>query len=501
MQGDVRAAVGVEIGDNAGGRAHTAVVESLAGPFAAGRVIDVHAAVAAAEAGDDFVQAVAVEVGGDDGVAVGQGAIDHLPLPLRVGLPVDRDRVAVPGLDGGQEAGAGQPANGDVARSRLGPGGGIARGDFGAGPAPGAAVFKEMDARETGGENFVAAVAIPIHDVDAVDYAAVFGADELTLPLTRAIENQRRLVAIIGGLGFGAGEGRVDHYAVAAAVDIGGAQEVRSGQAIDFGDGPGLAGVAVVAQHGDDADAVFGLVGEFAGQDNVGDRVALHGNHGAVDHVGKAARDHVALPARILIPDEFGEAAGKGDEIGLAIVIEVGNRYLVAALEIGSDGVFGEARVRGRGPKWQCKEKEADRKHAPQVYFQHRTYEETVFVVDRGGCLRGGATGVFERHPATHARRAECRGVLVAGREAADFSEHAAAVPVRPDVHHECRWLRSAPGFNGQRGHHLRLLSERQPAHCLRFDAPGRRCLPHARGPQQGLRVGRVRRLRRFPRD
>src|SRR5471030_538933 len=182
MQGDVRAAVGVEIGDNAGGRAHTAVVESLASPFAAGRVIDVHAAGAAAEAGDDFVQAVAVEVGGDDGVAVGQGAIDHLPFPLRVGLLVDRDLVAVPGLDGRQEAGAGQPANGDVARSRLGPGGGIARGDFGAGPAQVFAEFEKVNARETGGENFVAAVAIPVNNVDAVDHAAVFGADEFALP-------------------------------------------------------------------------------------------------------------------------------------------------------------------------------------------------------------------------------------------------------------------------------------------------------------------------------
>src|SRR5471030_1836422 len=122
--------------------------------------------------------------------------------------------------------------------------------------------------------------------------------------------------------------------------------------------------------------------------------------------------------------------------------------------------------------------------------FNIGTYEEPVFVVDRVRGRDGGATGVFERHPATHARRTECGGVLVAGREAADFSEHAAAVPVRPDVHHECRWRRSAPGFDGQRGHHLRLFSERQPAHCLRVDAPGRRCLPYARGPQQGLRVG-----------
>ncbi len=238
----------------------------------------------------------------------------------------------MPGLNSGQEAGAGQPANGDVAGSGFGPVRRVARGDFGARPAQVFAVLKEMDAGETGGEDLVAALAIPVHDVDAVDHAAVFGADELALPNCGAIENQRRLIAVIGSFGFGAGERRVDDYAVSAAIDIRRAQAVGGSQTIDFGDGPGTAGVTIVVQHGDDADAVLGLIGEFTGQDDVGDGIALHGNHGAVDHVGEATGDHVALPAGVLIPDELGEAAGQGDEIGFAIVIGVGNHYLIAAL-------------------------------------------------------------------------------------------------------------------------------------------------------------------------
>src|SRR5438132_11354456 len=74
-------------------------------------------------------------------------------------------------------------------------------------------------------------------------------------------------------------------------------------------------------------------------------------------------------------------------------------------------------------------------------------YEETRLVVDRGRC-RAGAIAVFDRRPPAHARRPECRGILVPGREAADFSNHEPPVPVRPDVHHECRWVEPALGLD-----------------------------------------------------
>ena len=80
--------------------------EVAACPVLGGGVVavEVDAARLAAEAGDDFVHAIAVEVGDLDGVAVDQGGVDDFALPLRAVLGVDRDLVAVPGLDGGQKS-------------------------------------------------------------------------------------------------------------------------------------------------------------------------------------------------------------------------------------------------------------------------------------------------------------------------------------------------------------------------------------------------------------
>ena len=70
--GDVGAAVFVEVHDGARGGAHAAFIEIAARPVFGGGVVavEIDAARLAAEAGDDFVRAVAVEVGGLDGVAV-----------------------------------------------------------------------------------------------------------------------------------------------------------------------------------------------------------------------------------------------------------------------------------------------------------------------------------------------------------------------------------------------------------------------------------------------
>ena len=101
-----------------------------------------------------------------------------------------------------------------------------------------------------------------------------------------------------------------------------------------------------------------------------------------------------------------------------------------------------------------------------------------------------------ERVLSTDAWRPERGGLLVSRRQAPDLSDHASALRLRSDLHHERRRHRPAPGIHRQGPHHLRLFPAGQQAHRLRFDAPGRRCLPHAAGPQQGLRLGRVRRLR-----
>src|SRR6185369_14449546 len=73
--GDVRAAVFVEVNYDACGDAHTAFVQIAARPGFGNDVITVKIDTTwlAAEAGDNFVHAVAVEVGGLDNVAVHEG--------------------------------------------------------------------------------------------------------------------------------------------------------------------------------------------------------------------------------------------------------------------------------------------------------------------------------------------------------------------------------------------------------------------------------------------
>src|SRR6476646_2402957 len=104
--GDVGAAVFVEVDYGACGGAHTAIVQVAACPSLGGGVeaVEIDAARLAAEAGDDFVHAVAVEVGGLDGVAVNQGGVDDFALPLRAALGVDGDLIAVSGFDGNQKS-------------------------------------------------------------------------------------------------------------------------------------------------------------------------------------------------------------------------------------------------------------------------------------------------------------------------------------------------------------------------------------------------------------
>ena len=242
-------------------------------------------------------------------------------------------------------SGRGEVSYGDIAGSGFGPRGGIALGDFGARPVSVLGRIGRVDAGEAGGEDAVAAVAVPIGDEDAVHHAGVFGADDAArFHSPGTVVDQRGLVAIVGRGGCGAGEGGVDDDGVAAAIDIGDAQAVAGGEAVDFGDGPGLARIAAGAENADDPDAVLGLIGEFAGENDFG----MSPIDDAIDHVGLAGGEHVALPAGVLVPDEFGHATGEGDQVGFAIVVEVGDHDLVAAVEIGGDGVLDEGRRRRR---------------------------------------------------------------------------------------------------------------------------------------------------------
>jgi hypothetical protein len=65
------------------------------------------------------------------------------------------------------------------------------------------------------------------------------------------------------------------------------------------------------------------------------------------------------------------ETAGKSDEIGTPIVVEVGDHDLVSALEVARDGVFDEG-GRGGGEQGKGEEERKQTAHAPQYTDNQR---------------------------------------------------------------------------------------------------------------------------------
>src|ERR1022692_1316388 len=369
---DIRAPVAVQVRDGAGcGR--DAVVQHHLCPldaFGILRVVDVHAF--AAITGDHFVGAIAVQIGGENRVAIGERIVDDLARPRAGAFLVDRHLIAVPRLDGGQITPLTQLAHGPVAGPGFGPRRGVALGDLGAAPTPVPAKFVQMNAGEAGGQDFVAAVAIPVHDVDAVDHALIPIRNGLALPFAWPVEHQRRVRVVLGVLDIGGGQRLVDHYLLAAAVDIGPPQAVGSGQPVDLPDAPRLARISIVPEHGYDASAVFGILGKAGGQHDFGNAVAVHIPGGQIDHAGKVASDDMALPTGILEPYQLRHAAGERDQVDLAIVVHVDRHYLVAACQAGGDGMFCEVRG-GRGGERSAKENPRDGPHAPSIEYRgHR---------------------------------------------------------------------------------------------------------------------------------
>src|SRR5205085_11099697 len=172
---------------------------------------DINAAALPPEPGDHLVHTIAVQVGGLNGMAVNQSGVDDLAVP-KIGAPAVYHHLGtVPGFNRSQETGSAEPAYGDIARAGFGPGSGVAFGDFAARPAAVFTVLKEVKAGEAGGEDGIAAGAVPICDENAMDHARVFRADHAALPFAGAIVDQRRLIAIVGRGGQRAGERGVDH--------------------------------------------------------------------------------------------------------------------------------------------------------------------------------------------------------------------------------------------------------------------------------------------------
>ena len=83
-----------------------------------------------AEAGDDLVAAVSVQIPNCECVSVNHGVLKYVALPLLVSLGIDHDLVTVPRLDGGNEAALAEVSDLDFAAAALGTWPGISLRDF-----------------------------------------------------------------------------------------------------------------------------------------------------------------------------------------------------------------------------------------------------------------------------------------------------------------------------------------------------------------------------------
>src|ERR1700733_15471851 len=99
--------VRVEIDSGAGPGGHGSRVEDLALPvagFIVGAGVDQDLIRLASHADYDLVASAVVQIGGQDGVSVEERIVDHFAAPLAAMVGIDDDFIAVPGLDGGEEA-------------------------------------------------------------------------------------------------------------------------------------------------------------------------------------------------------------------------------------------------------------------------------------------------------------------------------------------------------------------------------------------------------------
>src|SRR5665213_548340 len=106
-----------------------------------------------------------------------------------------------------------------------------------------------------------------------------------------------------------------------------------------------------MAQYAYLADALRRIVCKLPGDHDFGDAIAIDILSRAVDHVGKAGDQDVPLPGGVFVPDQIGAALRERDYVGLAVVVQIGDGYVITAAEIGSDFVRGEGERLGGGGK------------------------------------------------------------------------------------------------------------------------------------------------------
>src|SRR5262249_39601264 len=152
----------------------------------------------------------------------------------------------------------------------------VASRDFRSIPA---AVWLELvalDTRESGGQNLIPPVAIPIGDKNSMYQTFARVINNPPLPLSRPIVDQRHLLSIIRRFGSRADERGADHHRLAAPVNVRPAQAMRCWQPVDFLHAPKPARIAVVLQYRDDSEAVLRVHRKFMRQHDFWNTVAIN---------------------------------------------------------------------------------------------------------------------------------------------------------------------------------------------------------------------------------
>src|SRR5439155_20649762 len=150
---------------------------------------------------DDVVAAVAVQIDHRDFVPARDLVVDHAALPLAALLRVDDDFVAVPRLDGPEEALAVLLADPDAARAEPRRLSDVARRQqllLERHRVAGALRAVQRDAFEARDEELLTRAAVPLHRTYAVDDAGDLGRDDVAFPVFRAVPEHRRLVLVVG---------------------------------------------------------------------------------------------------------------------------------------------------------------------------------------------------------------------------------------------------------------------------------------------------------------
>src|SRR5690242_5147312 len=102
----------------------------------------------------------------------------------------------------------------------------------------------------------VAAIVVPIGDVDAVHDALLVVTNGGALPFAGPVIDERNMTSILRRARLRAGQRSVDHHLLAAAIDVCPTQAMRRRQPVDFSELPRLPRIALMPQYAHDSEAL-----------------------------------------------------------------------------------------------------------------------------------------------------------------------------------------------------------------------------------------------------